>query len=245
LIFGDFRTWRGPYGPVKISKLRDQLLSKLPPRDVTVNRSLVETEHSLEAMIPFLQYYRRDVEIVPILVPFTEWRSMNRLAEELAEAVSQVIGPTGAKLGTDVAILCSTDGMHYGDYGWSYYDYHPFGCDADGYKKAMELDRRMVNDDLVGETTIEKTHRLFARLIDENNISNYRITWCGRFSVTFASIFARRVVQRLENRTLAGLFLRHGSSLQDPWLPLAQYHLGATGDSNLHHFVTYTAMGFK
>ncbi|RMD99035.1 MAG: AmmeMemoRadiSam system protein B, partial [Calditrichaeota bacterium] len=77
------------------------------------------------------------------------------------------------------------------------------------------------------------------------NISNYKITWCGRFSVTFATNFAIRLVKAVEHRPLTGYFLRHGSSLQDPWLPLGKYHMGITADVNLHHFVTYLAVGFK
>jgi AmmeMemoRadiSam system protein B len=245
LIFGDFREWRGPYGPVPVSSWRDEITENLPEDDFTINRTLVETEHSLEALIPFLQYYDRNVEIIPILIPLTEWNTMNRLAEDLTDAVSSLLQRHHAELGSDVAVLCSTDGMHYGDYGWSYYDYHPFGCDASGYEKAMRFDAKLVSDNLVGEATTERIHHLYSSLIDENDISTYKVTWCGRFSVTFASSFATRLARKMENRTLAGYFLRHGSSLQDPWIDLTKYHLGITGDVNLHHFVTYTAMGFK
>jgi hypothetical protein len=109
----------------------------------------------------------------------------------------------------------------------------------------MTFDAKLVSDNLVGEATTEKIHHLYSSLIDENDISTYKVTWCGRFSVTFASSFATRLARKMENRTLAGYFLRHGSSLQDPWIDLTKYHLGITGDVNLHHFVTYTAMGFK
>jgi hypothetical protein len=29
-----------------------------------------------------------------------------------------------------------------------------------------------------------------------------------------------------------------------PWLPLDRFKLGLTGDANLHHFVTYVALGY-
>ncbi|MEZ5000386.1 MAG: AmmeMemoRadiSam system protein B [Bacteroidales bacterium] len=41
----------------------------LNPAYYLVNDSMHNIEHSLESMVPFLQYYNREVEIVPILVP--------------------------------------------------------------------------------------------------------------------------------------------------------------------------------
>jgi len=245
LIFGDFKHWRGPYGPVKISPLRDQIIKKLAPENYVVNRTVVATEHSLEALVPFLQYFNRDVEIVPILIPFTDWKTMNKLGADLARVVTEIIKNNEWSLGGDIAVLCSTDGQHYGDYGWSYYNYHPFGCDADGYKKATELDNKMIDDYLVGPAQLDKIHRLFASLVDQKDISNYKVTWCGRFSVSFAGNFAIRLANQAENRKLTGTFLAYGTSLKGPWLPLEKYRLGLTGDANLHHFVTYFALGFK
>jgi hypothetical protein len=49
----------------------------------------------------------------------------------------------------------------------------------------------------------------------------------------------------MENRTLTGYLLRTGASLADPWLPVGNLGLEATSDANLHHFVTYFALGFK
>ncbi len=245
LIFGDFKQWRGPYDPVKVSPLQDEILAKLLPASYTIQRKLAETEHSLEAEIPYLQYYNRKVEIIPIFVPFSDWNTLDRLGRELAQAVASLAGAHNWKLGSDIAVLCSTDGQHYGDYGWSYYDYHPFGCDADGYKKALALDAQMIHDHLAGQVTSERVHALFAALVDQTDISRYKVTWCGRFAAPFGINFAIQLARMKENRDLTGCLLRAGSSLSDPWLPLKKYGLGATSDANLHHFVTYFSLGFK
>ncbi len=245
LIFGDFKFWRGPYGKVKISPFRNEIISDLPKDDYVVDRTVIETEHSLEALVPFLQYFNRQVEIIPILVPFTHWNKMNKLAADLANAVKKIIQDNHLTLGKDVAILCSSDGMHYGDYGWSYYNYHPFGCNAEGYKKAMGYDTELVTRFLTGKITLEKDHQLYDHLIDEQNISNYKVTWCGRFSITLATNFAIRLLIKVEHRNLTGYFLRHSSSLNDAWVPVRKLNMGITGDVNLHHFVTYFAVGFK
>ncbi|MCJ7579075.1 MAG: AmmeMemoRadiSam system protein B [Candidatus Aminicenantes bacterium] len=245
LIFGDFNYWSGPYKHVKVSAIRDQITDRLSPEHFTVNRTLVETEHSLEAQIPFLQYYNRDVEIVPILIPYADWDTMNKLGSELAQVVAEICKDKKWMLGQDLAILCSTDGQHYGDYGWSYYDYHPFGCDADGFKKATKLDENLVDSFLAGKAQLEKVFQLFSSLVDKEDISNYKITWCGRFSVSLATAFSIYLTKEMANRELNGCFLRYGTSLSDQWLPLWDYNLGITGDTNLHHFVTYSAVGFK
>jgi AmmeMemoRadiSam system protein B len=245
LIFDAFPQWRGPYGPVNVSPVREEILKLLNPQSYVVNRQIVETEHSEEALVPFLQYYNRDVEIVPILVPFMPWQDVDRLGTQLADAVAAVIKAHGWTLGRDVAVLCSGDGQHYGDYGWSYYDYHPYGCDADGYRKAMELDKRLISSYLVGELQSDRLKKLFAELVDQSDIGKYRITWCGRFAVPFGLNFAGLLTHRVEGRALTGHLLRTGSSLSMPWLSLERFKLGLTGDANLHHFVTYAAIGYK
>ena len=243
LIFGDFKFWRGPFGPVKVSPLRDKIITAMTSGDIWVNRSMMETEHSLEALIPFLQYYNRNVEIIPVLVPFTSWDQENLLSKDLVQVVSEIMKKRGWTLGKDIAILCSTDGQHYGDYGWSYYDFHPFGCDADGYKQSMNLDEMLVSKDLSGPLSVSGIHAMYGQLINENNITEYKVTWCGRFSVTFSANFATRLTLTMDNRTPEMCLLSHGSSLSDPWLPLKEKGMGITADANLHHFVTYIAVG--
>ena len=157
LLLDDFKTWTAPYGPVEISPLRRKLIAELDTSLFRVSRKAHMLEHSIEATIPFLQYYNRDAQIVPILVPFMPWQDVDRLGTQLADAVAAVVKAHGWKLGRDIAVLCSGDAQHYGDYGWSYYNYHPYGCDADGYQKAMDLDQRLIG----ARRTIE--WRLFRR----------------------------------------------------------------------------------
>ncbi len=245
LIFDDFPQWRGPYAPVRVSPVRAEILGRLHPDSYVVDRRIVETEHSEEALVPFLQYYNRDVEIVPILVPFMPWQDVQRLGSELSDAVAAVVKAHGWKLGRDVAVLCSGDGQHYGDYGWSYYDYHPYGCDAEGYRKAMDLDQRLLTAYLTGELQSDRLKNLFGELVDQSDIGKYRITWCCRFALPFGLNFAAALAHAAEGRTLSGVVLKTGSSLSMPWLSLERFKLGLTGDANLHHFVTYAALGYK
>jgi MEMO1 family protein len=245
LVFDDFERWRGPYGPVRVSDARAAILAHLPKGSAIVNRRMVETEHSIEALIPFLQYYNRSVDIVPILVPVMTWDRLQTRASELAQAIGAVMTARGWKLGDDVAILVSGDGQHYGDYGWSYYDFHPFGCDGAGYLKALDLDHHLVSAYLAGPFETARIKGLFGELVDQRDVGRYKVTWCGRFAVPFGISVAGLLTEAREHRVLAGYALRGGSSLAFPWLPIQSMKLGLTGDANLHHFVTYQAVGFK
>jgi hypothetical protein len=218
---------------VRASPLRAEILKDMPASSVTVNRAMVETEHSLEALVPYLQYYNRDVEIVPVLVPLMTWPELEARATELSQAVAGAARRRGWTLGRD------------GDYGWSYYAYHPFGCDADGYKQAMAQDARLVGSYLAGRVTGGRLHRLFAELVDEQDVARYRITWCGRFAVPLGVRTAGLLSEAMNGRPLTGMALRSGSSLAFPWIEVPGSRLGLTGDANLHHFVTYQAVGFE
>ena len=78
VIFGSFGQWDSPYGGIKISPLRDQLLQKLKKETYIVHDSMMQLEHSLEAITPFLQKNNKDVEIIPLLVPYMTFENMGR-----------------------------------------------------------------------------------------------------------------------------------------------------------------------
>ncbi|RKY86550.1 AmmeMemoRadiSam system protein B [candidate division KSB1 bacterium] len=245
LIFGNFKNWTGPYSPVKVSPLRDEIIKILPEESFIVKNKIIETEHSLEALIPFLQYYNKNFEIIPILIPVMTWESMNKLGRELSSAFKNIITGKNLKLGTDIAFLISTDGVHYGDYGWSYYGYYPFGTDAEGYIKATKQDHELIADFLTGQLKSEKIHKFFSKCVNQKNVYEYKITWCGRFSVSFGLNFLSILMKDLNRKPLNGFLLRYGTSIAFPTLPVEKFGLGLTGPTNLHHFVSHVAIGYK
>jgi hypothetical protein len=62
-------------------------------------------EHSLEVQVPFLQYLRHDVSIVPICLGFSDFKTGRELGEGIADAIKQS--------GEDVLIVASSDMTHY------------------------------------------------------------------------------------------------------------------------------------
>ena len=56
LIFDDYRRWTGPYGVVDVdTDLRQAIIDGLPQGHVVVSADAHRMEHSIEAMVPFLQ----------------------------------------------------------------------------------------------------------------------------------------------------------------------------------------------
>ena len=246
LVFDAFETWRGPYGPVTVSPLREQIIERLRREDYIVSNDMQIVEHSVEAIVPFLQAYNRDVEIVSILIPYMQWDVMDRLAAELARVLAEISKKKGLRLGRDICLISSADAVHYGDSGWGGGSYADFGTDARGHDMAVERDIHMAQDLLCGSLERVGLEEFLYRCVDSEDVTEYKITWCGRFSVPFGLNVASRLTETLESRPLVGTLLDYGTSVSEVSLdlePLAG--LGATAPNNLHHFVGYAAIGYR
>ena len=245
LVFDAFPAWRGPCGPIPVSGLRAELLRRLPEGERVVDSDMHAVEHSVEAVAYFLQAFRRDVEIVPVLVPYMDWITLDRLAGSFASALSALLEEHGWTLGQDVAVVCSVDGVNYGDAGWGGSNYCPFGSDLEGYRRAAEQERSVAGG-LAGPLDREKARAFLERCVDPSDVTKYRLTWCGRFSVPFGLDVASRVVEKLGQPPLSGTVLDTGTSVSEAGLDTSDLPgLGVTAPSNFHHFVGYAAIGWK
>ena len=117
IVFETFTAWECPYGNVKISPLRDEIIAQLPEDAYLVHDSLHIVEHSIEALLPFLQYNNRDLEIIPIIVPYMPYEKMEEIARPLADAIHKVMTKHNYQWGRDFSIAISNDCVHYGDEG--------------------------------------------------------------------------------------------------------------------------------
>lgn len=134
IIFDSYEVWKGPYGPVKVSEIREAIIENLPAELFRVNDSMQRMEHSVEAIIPFLQYFNRNVEIVSILVPYMSFDRMQEISVPLSMAIRKATVDKGMVLGKDFAIIISTDAVHYGDEDWGGKNFAFYGTDSAGYK---------------------------------------------------------------------------------------------------------------
>jgi len=246
LVFDAFDAWRGPYGPVKSSPLRRDLIRRLPPEDILVDNDMHQVEHSVEAIVPWLQAFDRDVEIVPILVPYMAWRTMDRLSTEVSSALEAIMREKGWVLGRDVGIVASSDAVHYGDADWGGSVYADYGTGPDGYAEAVERDRGLIAADLTGPIRSGGLRDFLDACVDSTDVTRYKITWCGRFSVPFGLAVASRLNEGLGGRPLTGFLADYGTSLSEVSLDLGAIPgLGTTAPNNLHHWVGYPAIGYR
>ncbi len=161
VVFDSYPAWHGPYGNVKVSSLREQIMKNLPEDIYVVNDSMQQVEHSVESMIPFLQNQRRDVEIVSILVPYMSKERMDTISDHLASAIKNATDTKNLAWGKDFALLITTDAVHYGDEEWGGSNYAPFGTDSAGYKQAVEKEHEIVKTCFTGPLTDENANRFF------------------------------------------------------------------------------------
>jgi AmmeMemoRadiSam system protein B len=246
LVFDSFDAWRGPYGPVKPSPLRGEMIARLPAGDIVVDNDMQQVEHSVEAIVPWLQSFNRDVEIVSILVPYMDWDTIDRLSGEVSSALVAIMKEKGWVLGRDVAIIASSDAVHYGDADWGGSTYADFGTGPDGYAKAVDRDRHLAGSTLAGVVHRNALREFLYTCVDRTDVTRYKVTWCGRFSVPFGLDVASRVKESLTAEPLTGTLLDYGTSLGEVSLDLKTIPgLGATAPNNLHHWVGYPAIGYR
>ena len=239
LVFDNYRAWRTPDGPVPVSGLREALLSHLAPEDFVQSAAMHDSEHSLEALVYWLRHLRPDLEIVPIIVPESKFDRLEELAGHLAAALGTTLMAHDWQLGRDVAIVISTDGVHYGPD----FKYVPYG---DGgitpYQKATEEDRALLTGPLSGTLTAGKVRNLYATFVNPEKPDEYRLTWCGRFAVPLGLLLLERMSRDLG--PLTGHPVAYATSVGWPELPVRDLGMGATAPASLYHFVSYPAVAF-
>jgi AmmeMemoRadiSam system protein B/AmmeMemoRadiSam system protein A len=97
-------TWETPLGPVEIdSELAGRILAG--SQHLQEDARAHQFEHSIEVQVPFLQYFKKDVRIVPITLSYADAATYKEIGREIARAVKD------AK--KEVVIIASSDMTHY------------------------------------------------------------------------------------------------------------------------------------
>jgi len=97
-------TWETPLGEVDIdSELGRQILanSSYLQEDEVAH----QYEHSIEVQLPFLQYFKPDIKLVPIVLAYSSSATYKEIGKEIAKAVKD--------LNKKAVIMASTDMTHY------------------------------------------------------------------------------------------------------------------------------------
>ncbi len=241
LVFDPYRAWRSPDGEIPVSPLRQAVLSRLGPGDAIVDAAMHDSEHSIEAIAYWLRHQRANVEILPILVPAMRLERMEALAGRAGGALAEAMRAGGLALGRDVAVVLSSDGVHYGaDFG-----HVPFGeGGVEAYSRAMAVDRALLRGPLSGPVDASKARAFSAACVDPAEPDRYRLTWCGRFSVPFGLLLLESVARALGQPPPRGVPVALAASVDVPELPLRALGLGATAPASLYHFVSHPAVAY-
>ncbi len=96
--------WKTPLGEVEIdAELSEQILatSSHLQEDYVAH----QYEHSIEVQVPFLQYFKPDIRIVPIVLAYSTGAIYKEIGKEIAKAVKES--------NKEVVIIASTDMTHY------------------------------------------------------------------------------------------------------------------------------------
>jgi len=244
VIFDSYEYWRGPYGNVKVTDIREEIIEQLPQQLFQVNDSIQRMEHSVEAIIPFLEYFNRHVQIVSILVPYMSYDRMQEIAGPLSRAIKKATVDKGLAWGKDFAIVISTDAVHYGDEDWGGKDYAPYGTDSAGYARAIANEKEIM-DTLSGTLVQQKLKSFCNFTVRENDFHEYKWTWCGRYSVPLGLLTAFELNKATGGKPLVGSIIGYSNSINHPPIKVDDLGMGLTASANMRHWVGYAALGYK
>jgi AmmeMemoRadiSam system protein B len=241
LVFDSYRAWRSPDGEIKVSSLREDLLARIPAADVIQDAAMQDSEHSVEAIAYWLKHQDPQVEIVSILVPSASFERFQELAAHMGKALAESLKVRGWALGPEVAIVISSDGIHYGED----FKYTPYGSGGvTAYTAAIEQDRQLLKGPLAGPLAPAKAQAFYTAVVNPQDPDQYRMPWCGRFSIPFGLLLLEETARNLGRPTPVGYPVAFGTSISFPQLPVRDLGLGATAEANLYHFVSYPGVAF-
>jgi AmmeMemoRadiSam system protein B len=244
MVFGSFEKWSEPYGQVSVSQFQAKLTNGLPASTWIIHDSLMAEEHSLEAIVPFLQYYNRNINIIPILVPYMSFSTMQGLSLSLAKAIYDVMQDNGLLWGRDIAIVISNDAVHYGDEEWGGNNYAKFGADSAGYQQAVAFEKELIASTLTGSLKKKKIEDFFKTAVDPNDYKEYQWTWCGRYAVPFG-LLVTESLSGFTHSSIKGLAVSYKTSIDDHPVRVEDLKMGTTAIATLRHWVGYAAIGYK
>jgi AmmeMemoRadiSam system protein B len=241
LIFDAYSYWKGPYKKVNISELREYLKEKLDKMLYITSNEAHQAEHSIEAMIPFLQHFNRDVRITPIMVTGMNFETMERVSGELASVIASYIKENNLKIGKDIFFLISADANHYG----KDFDNIPYGEDEKAHRLATGRDQKIADTYLSGEMAPGKIKGLTGELWGKT-CKDYKDTvWCGKYSIPFGMLTVIHLLEKLDSdRCLIGKVFQFSDTYTGGVMPLKKSGLGITAPFSLKHWVSFFSVGY-
>lgn len=240
LIFDEYDKWRGPYKDVEISPLREIIKSKLPKEDYIVSNKAHSIEHSIEALIPFLQYYNRDIKITPIMVTQMPFERMDEMSTRLMQIIAEYIRANKLELCKDIFFLISNDANHYGED----FSNSPYGLDANAHKLATGNDQRILKQNLVGEINHAGIKKLTTEIWSDSTSKKPIPIWCGRYPITFGLLTVTKILKEFGEGELYGKLFKYSDTFTEKVLPVKNTSMGLTAVFSYKHWCGWFTEGF-
>jgi AmmeMemoRadiSam system protein B len=240
LILDEFEYWPGLKKPIPVSGLRECLMERLDQTVYVKNNRAHEIEHSIEALLPFLQYFNPEVKITPIMVTPMPFVRMEEVSAKLAEVIADYMNENHLAAGKDIFFLISSDGNHYGkDFNNS-----PFGEGEKAWETALQLDQRLIRTYLTGVMDKGKIEGLTKELWGETYIDYRNTYWCGKYSVPFGLLTIEKIMALTLNKKINGMLFRFSDTYSEGVLPLKKTGMGTTAPFSLRHWVSFFSIGY-
>lgn len=239
LILDEFEKWKGPYKDVDVSPLREIIKQKLDVQYYTVNNKAQMLEHSIEALIPFLQHYNRDVVITPIMITAMSFEKMDSLSTQLADVISDYANMNNLKPGRDIFFLISNDANHYGED----FNNRPYGLDEEAHKFAVDNDKRIAEETFNGLISEEKIKNFSFELWPEAGVNKNCPLWCGRYPIVLGLLTVYKIADET-GKELVGNVFKYSDTWTEGVLPFRESKMGTTAPFSLKHWVGFLSAGF-
>lgn len=240
LIIDEYDLWKGPYKNVDISPLREKIKNELDTSYYTISNKAHSLEHSIEALIPFLQYYNRDIKITPIMITQMPLEKIEEISGRLTDIIINYIKTNNMKLGEDIFFLISNDANHYG----KDFNNDKFGEDLTAHKTATNLDKQIADESFNGEITKEKIKSITEKIWETENNKNICPLWCGRYPIVFGLTAVSQITNKLGYGNINGKVFKYSDTFSGGVLPLKGTSLGTTAPFSLKHWVGFLSAGF-
>jgi AmmeMemoRadiSam system protein B len=240
LILDGFEYWPGLKKPISVSGLREYLKERLDQAVFITNNRAHEIEHSIEALLPFLQYFNPEVKITPIMVTPMPFARMEEISAKLAEAIAGYMNEKHLAAGKDIFFLISSDGNHYG----KDFDNSPYGEGEKAWATALEFDRRLIRTYLTGVMDKGKIQGLTKELWGETYLDYRNTYWCGKYSIPFGLLTTEKVMDLTKNGKIKGTLFRFSDTYSEGVLPLKKTGMGTTAPFSLRHWVSFFSLGY-
>lgn len=241
LIFEDFRFWSGLNQKITVSTLREFLKKNMPGKYVVTSNLAHQLEHSIEATLPFLQYFNPEIKITPIMVTGMPYSRMEQISDEISKFITAYIRQNRLQLGRDIFFLISSDANHYGqDFKNSC-----FGQDARAHELATIQEKKIVQSYLSGDISRLKIKDLTKILWGKTYRDFDSTLWCGKYSIPFGMMTILKILKNIDKEIiLRGKILYHSDTYSDGILPIKNTGLGITAPFSLKHWVGFFSAGF-